>query len=134
MGEIRSEYLCGDIWERPQLSSRDRSMVTVAVAQSLHATDQLRVHVGRAFDNGATPAEISELIAHVLWYAGFPTAVNATRVAGEVFEERGLPVPPTGSSAREPVLDADPRYGPDVFPSTPYVRVTCPQLRYHSLC
>ena len=122
LGEIRNEVLYDVIWERPQLSKRDRSLVTVAVTQALYAADQLRTYVGRALDNGVTPAEISELIAHVLWYAGFPTAVNATRVAGEVFQERGLPVPPTGASEREPVLDAEPRYGPNVFPATPYVR------------
>ena len=119
LGEIRNTVLYGDIWERPQLSARDRSLVTVAVTQALYATNELRLHIGRALDNGLTQSEIGELIAHVLWYSGFPTAVNAARVAAEVFAERGLPESPPESSPREPSLD-DPLF-PGVFPGTPYV-------------
>ena len=101
LGEIRDAVLYGDIWERPQLSARDRSLVTVAVNQALYATNELRIHMGRALDNGVTQSEIAELIAHVLWYSGFPTGVNAARVAAEVFEQRGLPTSPPESSPRE---------------------------------
>ena len=51
----------GDIWERPNLSKRDRSMITVAVNQALYATNELRLHMGRALDNGVTQTELSEL-------------------------------------------------------------------------
>ncbi len=85
LGEIRNTVLYGDIWERPQLSARDRSLITVAVTQALYATNELRIHIGRALDNGVTQSEIAELIGHVLWYSGFPTAVKAARVAAEVF-------------------------------------------------
>ena len=80
LGEIRNQYVYGDIWERPGLSARDRSMITVAVNQALYATNELRLHMVRALDNGVTQAEISEIIAHTLWYSGFPTGVNAARV------------------------------------------------------
>ncbi len=119
LGEIRNTVLYGDIWERPQLSARDRSLVTVAVTQALYATNELRLHIGRALDNGVTQSEIAELIGHVLWYSGFPTAVNAARVAAEVFAERGLPEL-AESSPREPNLDVEPLFS-GIFPSAPYV-------------
>lgn len=80
------------VWTRPGLSPRDRSLITVSVAQAGYATDQLRGHVGRALNNGLTQEEIAEIITHVTFYAGWPTGVNAARVAAEVFEERGLPL------------------------------------------
>ncbi|HSH75440.1 MAG TPA: carboxymuconolactone decarboxylase family protein, partial [Longimicrobiales bacterium] len=120
LGEVRDEVLYGDIWERPQLSARDRSLITVAVNQALYATNELRLHMGRALDNGVTQSEIAELIAHVLWYSGFPTGVNAARVAAEVFRERGLPASPPGYSPRRLDPDAEPEF-PGAFPGTPYV-------------
>ena len=66
LGEIRNTVLYGDIWERPQLSPRDRSLITVAGTQALYATNELRIHIGRALDNGVTQSEIAELIGHVL--------------------------------------------------------------------
>jgi 4-carboxymuconolactone decarboxylase len=91
LGELRNSLLYGDIWERPQLSKRDRSLITVAVTQALYATSELRTHIGRALDeNGVTPQEISEVILHVTFYAGWPKAVNAGRLAAEAFEARGV--------------------------------------------
>ena len=107
LGQVRNTYVYGDIWERPSLSQRDRSMITVAVNQALYATNELRLHMGRALDNGVTQTELSEVIAHVLWYAGFPTGVNAARVAAEVFAERGLPAIPPGASSRQPPVDPE---------------------------
>jgi 4-carboxymuconolactone decarboxylase len=73
------------------LSKRDRSLITVAVNQSLYATNQLRTHINRALDeNGVTPQEISEIILHVTFYAGWPAAVNAGTLATEAFEARGI--------------------------------------------
>jgi len=129
LGEIRNQVVYGDIWERPGLSARDRSMITVAVNQSLYATNELRLHMGRALDNGVTQAELSEIIAHVLWYAGFPTGVNAARVAAEVFEERGLPTAPPGASARQ-VPDNPELEFPGAFPQTPYLRDLLNQVVY----
>lgn len=119
LGQILRNDLYGDIWERPGLSPRDRSLVTIAVNQSLYATEEIRAHVRRGLDNGLTQAEIAELIAHVLVYSGFPTGVNAARVATEVFQERGLPAsPPSTPRNREPVVP--PAY-PGAFPATPYL-------------
>ena len=105
LGQVRNEVLFGDIWERPGLSKRDRSLVTIAVNQAQYATEEIRLHVERGLDNGLTQNEIAELIAHVLVYSGFPTGVNAARAATEVFRARGLPAQPAGSTPRnrEPV-------------------------------
>ena len=54
LGQVRNTYVYGDIWERPNLTKRDRSMITVAVNQALYATNELRLHMGRALDNGIT--------------------------------------------------------------------------------
>jgi 4-carboxymuconolactone decarboxylase len=129
LGQIRDQVLYGDIWERPGLSARDRSMITVAVNQALYATNELKLHMGRALDNGVTQAEIAEIIAHVLWYSGFPTGVNAARVAAEVFEERGLPASPPGASGRQVPEEMELEF-PGAFPQTPYLRDMLNQLVY----
>ena len=91
LGELRNSVVYGEIWERPILSKRDRSLITVAVTQALYATDQVRTHIGRALDeNGVTPQELSEANLHVTFYAGWPAAVNAGRLAAEAFEARGV--------------------------------------------
>ena len=92
LGALRNSLLYGDIWERPLLSKRDRSLITVAVTQAMYATNELRIHIGRALDeNGVTPQELSEVILHVTFYAGWPAAVNAGRLATEAFEARDVP-------------------------------------------
>jgi 4-carboxymuconolactone decarboxylase len=68
------------------LSKRDRSLITVASLIALYRTEQLRGHIGRALDNGVTKEEIGEVITHMAFYGGWPTAANASRVAKEVFE------------------------------------------------
>jgi 4-carboxymuconolactone decarboxylase len=88
LGELRDSMLFGDIWERPELSKRDRSLITVAVLTALYRTDQLRGHIGRALDNGVTRDEISEVITHITFYSGWPNGVNAAAVAKEVFDSR----------------------------------------------
>ena len=88
LAEITSDVLFGDVWERPGLSKRDRSLITVAMLTALYRTDQLRGHIVRALDNGVTREEIGEVITHVAFYGGWPTAANAVRVAKEVFDER----------------------------------------------
>lgn len=87
LGRLRDEVLFGDVWEQPELSKRDRSLVTVAVLTATYRTDELRGHMQRALDNGVTQDEIRGLITHLAFYAGWPTAVNAGRVAAEVFED-----------------------------------------------
>ena len=89
LAELTDTVLFGDVWERPELSKRDRSLITVAVLTALYRTEQLRGHIARALDNGVTREEIGEAITHVAFYAGWPTGVNAAQVASQVFEQRG---------------------------------------------
>ena len=99
LGELRNRVLFGDVWERPELSRRDRSLITLAVTQALYATAEIRLHVRRALDNGVTQDEIAELITHLALYAGWPRAVNASVTAAEVYVERGLTRPESGPPA-----------------------------------
>ena len=87
LGKLRDEVLFGDVWEQPELSKRDRSLVTISVLTALYRTDELRGHMKRALDNGVTQDEIRGMITHLAFYAGWPTAVNAGRIAAEVFED-----------------------------------------------
>ena len=88
LGELRDSVLFGDIWERKQLSKRDRSLITVAALTALYRPDQLRGHLWRALDNGVTQEEIIEIITHLAFYAGWPNAGTAALIAKEVFKER----------------------------------------------
>ena len=74
----------GDIWTRPGLSVRDRSMITVAVLASLGQTEELRAHLGGALNVGISRDEIVEVLMHTSIYAGVPTAGAAMRVAADV--------------------------------------------------
>jgi 4-carboxymuconolactone decarboxylase len=87
LAQLTADVLFGDVWERPELSKRDRSLITVAMLTALYRTDQLRGHIRRALDNGVTQEEVSEVITHAAFYAGWPTAANAVRIAKEVFAE-----------------------------------------------
>ena len=87
LGKLRDEVLFGDVWEQPELSKRDRSLVTISVLTALYRTDELRGHMKRALDNGVTQDEIRGMITHLAFYAGWPTAVNAGRIAAEIFED-----------------------------------------------
>src|SRR5438034_10333068 len=84
--ELNEQVLFGDVWERPGLSKRDRSLITVAALTALYRPEQLRGHIERALGNGVTKDEISELITHLAFYSGWPTAVTAASVAKEVFD------------------------------------------------
>ncbi|MFF7468137.1 carboxymuconolactone decarboxylase family protein [Streptomyces sp. NPDC008092] len=87
--EITDQVLFGDVWERPGLSPRDRSLVTVSVLAALYRGEQLDHHLGVALDNGLAVAELSEAITHLAFYAGWPNAMSAiTRLKG-IAEKRG---------------------------------------------
>ena len=86
LGKLRDEVLFGDVWEQPELSKRDRSLATVAVLIALYRTQELKGHMVRAIENGVTKEELYGLITHLSFYSGWPTAVNAGRVALEVLE------------------------------------------------
>jgi 4-carboxymuconolactone decarboxylase len=86
--ELSEKVLFGDVWERPGLKKRDRSLITVATLVALNRTEQLRGHLERALGNGVTKDEIAELITHLAFYSGWPTAMSAALVAKEVFEQK----------------------------------------------
>jgi 4-carboxymuconolactone decarboxylase len=86
--ELSERVLYGDVWERPGLSKRDRSLITVAALVALYRSDQLRGHLERALANGVTREEIGEAITHLAFYAGWPTAMTAARIAKGVFDQR----------------------------------------------
>src|ERR1700749_1390377 len=89
MVELTDEVLFGDIWERPGLAKRDRSLITVAVLIANGSTEQLVGHLNRALDNGVTENELTELITHVAFYAGWPRAMSAIGVAKQIFSDDG---------------------------------------------
>jgi 4-carboxymuconolactone decarboxylase len=85
--ELTDNVLFGDVWARPELSLRDRSLVTVSALIALNRPDQLRSHLARARDNGVTQDEVIEAITHLAFYAGWPNAMTAIAVAKEVFQK-----------------------------------------------
>jgi 4-carboxymuconolactone decarboxylase len=85
--ELTESVVYGDIWERPGLSKRDRSLITVAALIAMYRGDQLTGHLERALANGVTREEIGEVITHLAFYAGWPTAMTAGRIAKKVFDE-----------------------------------------------
>ena len=88
LAELTDDVLYGDIWERPQLSKRDRSLVTVAALIALNRPGQLRSHLIMARKNGVTQEELVETITHLAFYCGWPNAVDAIRVARELFDKK----------------------------------------------
>jgi 4-carboxymuconolactone decarboxylase len=86
--DLTEKVLFGDVWERPGLSKRDRSVVTVAALIAMNRTEQLPFHLRRALENGVTKDELVELITHLAFYSGWPTAMSAIRLAKEAFQDR----------------------------------------------
>ncbi len=85
--DLTDDVLFADVWERPELSKRDRSMITVAALVALNRPDQLRFHLGRAIENGVKKEELIEAITHLAFYAGWPCSMTAISVAKEVFSK-----------------------------------------------
>jgi 4-carboxymuconolactone decarboxylase len=86
--ELAEKVVYGDVWERPGLSKRDRSLITVAALVALGRDKQLVGHLGRALDNGLSQEELGELVTHLAFYAGWPAAMTAALVANDVFARR----------------------------------------------
>jgi 4-carboxymuconolactone decarboxylase len=82
------KWLFGEVWERPQLSKRDRSLIVVATLIALGREKQLVGHLERALNNGLTKEELGEVITHLAFYAGWPAAMTAALVAKDVFEKK----------------------------------------------
>jgi 4-carboxymuconolactone decarboxylase len=87
LAQLTDDMLFEDLWNRPELSARDRSLVTIAVLTAGGSTEQLSFHLGRAIENGVTQEELIEAITHVTLYAGWPKGMSAMRVAKIFFTE-----------------------------------------------
>lgn len=85
LAELTDDVLFDDVWNRPELSARDRSLATVAVLAAGGHTDQLRFHLGRAVENGLAHQELIEAITRVTLYAGWPNGMAAMSVAKGLF-------------------------------------------------
>jgi 4-carboxymuconolactone decarboxylase len=88
LAALTDDVLFGDVWKRPQLSPRDRSLVTLSVLIATGKPAQLAGHLGRALDNGVQPVEASALLAHLAIYCGWPAAVSALDVYDQVYTAR----------------------------------------------
>ncbi|MDI9929714.1 carboxymuconolactone decarboxylase family protein [Rhodococcus sp. IEGM 1354] len=87
LAELTDDVLFADVWNRPELAARDRSLVTVAVLAAGGDTAQLEFHLGRAIENGVTQSELIETLTHVTLYAGWPKGMAAMGVAKKLFDE-----------------------------------------------
>jgi 4-carboxymuconolactone decarboxylase len=87
MVSLTDDVLFGDIWERAELSPRDRSLITVAALITNGSTEQLPGHLARARETGLTETELKEVIVHLAFYAGWPRAMSAIAVAKQVFND-----------------------------------------------
>jgi 4-carboxymuconolactone decarboxylase len=87
LAELTDNVLFGDVWARPGLSQRDRSLVTVSALIAMNRPDQLRSHMARARQNGVTEEELVEAITQLAFYAGWPNAISAVGIAREVFKK-----------------------------------------------
>lgn len=90
LADYTDQVLFGDVWKRPGLSLRDRSLVTVACLVSLYRTNELPFHMKRALENGLTRDELIEAVTHLAFYAGWPNAMSALPIAQRVFDEAGV--------------------------------------------
>jgi 4-carboxymuconolactone decarboxylase len=90
--DYTTDYLFRDLWLRPDLAPRDRSLVTVAALVSSGHVAQLAFHLNRAMDNGLTQEQAAEVVTHLAFYAGWPNAMSALPVFKEVFAKRGTSI------------------------------------------
>ena len=100
--------LLGEVWRRPSLSTRDRSIMTLAALIARNQTVEMAFYLNRALDNGVKPAEISETITHLAFYSGWANAVSAAGIAKDVFAARkiGLDQLPSAAPTLLPIDDA----------------------------
>ena len=117
MARYTDDVLFGDVWVRPQLSPRDRSLVVISVLIATNKPDQLSGHLGRALSNGVTPVEASGALTHLAIYSGWPNAVSALNVYQQVYTSRNvdlatlqsplqaLPVTPPDTALTRPLVD-----------------------------
>ncbi|KAK0341470.1 hypothetical protein LTR94_026234 [Friedmanniomyces endolithicus] len=109
LADYTDAVLFADVWARPELSARDRSLVTISALTAMGDTPQLRSHLGRGLDNGLTPDEISAALTHLAFYAGWPKAMSAVLATSEVFAQRGLALSHEGETRLDPVAGEEER-------------------------
>ncbi|GAA1373674.1 carboxymuconolactone decarboxylase family protein [Streptomyces beijiangensis] len=85
--ELTDNVLFGDVWERAELSPRDRSLITVTTLAALYRTEQIGYHLRTALANGLTKEELAEAITHLAFYAGWPNAMSAITQLQKIVEE-----------------------------------------------
>lgn len=85
LADLTDRVLFDDVWERTELSKRDRSLITVAALIALNRPDQLRFHLKYAVENGVKQDELIEVITHLAFYAGWPCAISAIMITKEIF-------------------------------------------------
>jgi len=86
--DLTDDVLFGDVWERPQLSKRDRSLITCAALIATGKTEQMDFHFPNAIKNGVTEEELVEMITHLAFYVGWPSAISAVSRAKALFADR----------------------------------------------
>jgi 4-carboxymuconolactone decarboxylase len=85
MGRLVLTFAFGDVWSRPQLSRRDRSLVVISVLTALSLGHELEIHIGGALSHGVTRVEIEEVMLMMVLYGGFPRAIDGMHLARKVF-------------------------------------------------
>ena len=88
MQELVTEYCWGEIWGRPGLEPRTRSLLNLAMLSALNRPREIKIHVRGALNNGVTKAEIAEVFLQVAIYCGVPAAIDSFRIARDVFDEQ----------------------------------------------
>ncbi|MFC3087972.1 carboxymuconolactone decarboxylase family protein [Tabrizicola soli] len=88
--KLTTEHCWNDVWNRPGLDRRARSILNLGMIAALNRPHEFRIHVNGALNNGLTKEEIREIILQIAFYCGGPAALDANRIATEVFKERGL--------------------------------------------
>lgn len=83
--ELTDKIIFGDLWKREDISIRDRSLITISCLITIGNVEQLKFHLGKAKENGITEKEVVEVITHLAFYAGWPKAVSAIKVAKDFF-------------------------------------------------
>jgi 4-carboxymuconolactone decarboxylase len=86
--KLTQDLLFGDIWQRPELSRRDKSLITVTCLVALNRIEQVEFHLKKAFENGLTKEELVAAITHIAFYAGWPTAASGFHHLKKVIEQQ----------------------------------------------
>ncbi|WGD32240.1 carboxymuconolactone decarboxylase family protein [Ancylobacter sp. WKF20] len=99
LADLTNRVLFGDLWRRPDMAPRDRSLVTMAALIAIGQPEQIPFHANRAMDNGLTREEVAEVATHVAFYAGWPRAMSAVPVLKQVFASREAAAAPSNAAA-----------------------------------